>query len=308
MKLVNLADHLDKLKAFQAIAEAGSLREAAQRLHVTQPSLTRLIQTLEDAAGSPLLSRSRTGVQVTETGRLLLEFARASLKNLEELEEKLRRPGDRLAGHLRIGTYESLAQYLWPGFLASFRRTTPQTRISIMTESARDPSRSLAEGSIDVLVDAEPRVVGDLTSWELYEDRFKFYARPGHEKSIKNPAEMTLIYSPRAFDRDGKKIERHLLEHGVSIRHRMELDSFTSAQAFAQANLGVAVLPTRLAADAVRTKKLVEVAMEGFGARGFGAHGIYLTVANARVDDPKIRNLLKAFKTWFGKSSASEVT
>lgn len=258
-----------------------------------------MIQTLEEAAGSPLFSRSRTGVQVTESGRLLLAFARASLRNLEDLEEKLRHPADRLAGHLRIGTYESLAQYLWPEFLTAFRKATPQTRVSIVTESARDPSRSLTEGLIDALVDAEPRVFGDFTSWELYEDRFKFYARPGQLKTAKNPTEMTLIYSPRAFDRDGKGIERHLEEQGIGIKERMLLDSFTSAQAFALAGLGIAVLPTRLAEDSVRGKKLVEVAVKGFAPKGFGAHGIALTVANARVDDPKIRNLLKALRAWF---------
>lgn len=80
-----LADHLDKLKAFKVIIESGSMREAAAKLHVTQPSLSRLIQTLEETCGTKLLYRGRSGVLPTTAGKLLLAFADSTLKSLRRV-------------------------------------------------------------------------------------------------------------------------------------------------------------------------------------------------------------------------------
>lgn len=295
-----LADHLDKLRSFATIVEAGTLREAAEKLHVTQPSLTRLIQTLEEAAGVPLLARGRSGVQATEAGRLLLAFAQDSLKKLEDLEARLTQPADQLSGHLRVGSYESLAEYLWPEFIADFRRQLPQLRVGVRTSNAGSHLLALEAGQLDLLVDAEPRLVGDFISWPLYEDRFAFYsAEKGLELSPAGLGDLPLVYCPLAFDRENKRILTHLEEAGYYFREKIELDSFPSVMAFAKQGVGLSVLPTRLAAAAVKARELHPAALKGFSAKGFGSHSLAATISAHRKDDPRLRHLIQALRKWF---------
>lgn len=296
---MGLSDHLDKLRAFRAIAETGKLSEAAARVNLSQPSLSRLVQTLEDAVGRPLLHRSRQGVAPTEAGKLLLAFAKTTLKGLEDLEEKLRHPGVERAGVLRVGSYESLAEYLWPDFVLKFRKAAPELKLSLRTNG--DHPRALEDGELDILVDAEPRVRGDFTSWTLYEDRFGFHGASGKVPSSLTPEDapaMTLIFSPVAFDGENKGILRHLEEKGYFFGEKVELDSFTAVRTFARTGLGLAVLPQRLAEDSNR-KDLAPVALKGFPAKGFGSHSICATIRSSRTDDPRLRLLVKALRENF---------
>ena len=77
---MKLNEHLDKLYAFQVIIKAGTLSQAAEELHLTQPALTRLIQTLEQASGVRLVSTGRNGVKATSAGKLLFRYSLDILK------------------------------------------------------------------------------------------------------------------------------------------------------------------------------------------------------------------------------------
>jgi DNA-binding transcriptional LysR family regulator len=300
---MELSDHLDKLRAFKIIAETGTMREAAGRLNVTQPSLTKLIQNLEHAAGVALLSRGRMGVRPTEAGKCLLEYATSTLKGLEDLEQKLLNPSDQMAGHLRIGAYASLAEYLWPNFIPAMKKKAPGLRLSIYTSEAISHRSALARGEIDLLVDAEPRMTGDLISWNLYEDRFNFFmTRSQADKwSVEMMEETPLIYSPNAFDSDNKKIIQHLEENGYFFKERLEFDSFMAVLAFAKKGIGLAVIPNRLADAAVTAGQLRSVSIKKFHPRGFGSHHFAATIQESRKDDPRIRLVVKALKEWFSQ-------
>lgn len=235
---MQLEDHLDKLRAFQAVVQSGTVREAATRLNMTQPALTRLIQVLEQAAGAPLFHRSRTGMTVTRAGIVLAEYADITLKNLADTEARLKNPGDGEAGLLRVGSFESLAEYLWPDFVTRFRKTAPLLRLLIKTSAASGHQAALRKGLLDAVVDAEPRMRDDLTSWRLYEDRFAFFASPsaGLENIVPaNARGIALLYCPAAFDSENRHLLQHLEEKNYDFTEKMEFDSFTAVKTFAEA-------------------------------------------------------------------------
>jgi LysR family transcriptional regulator, nitrogen assimilation regulatory protein len=298
---MKLVDHLDKLRAFQAIAEAGKLSEAAKRLHMSQPSLTRLIHTLEDASGATLLHRSRQGVVPTRAGHLLLEYSKSILARLEDVEQQLKAPELENIGLLRIGSYESLAEYLWPDFIASFKKTAPSLKLLIRTNSSFAHQKALESGELDVLVDAEPRILGNFTSWALYHDRFRFY-RVGGPLSLdpKSIGDLPIVFCPSAYDEDNRTILAHLEEKGYDFRERMELDSFTSVRTFARAGLGLAVLPRRLAESSPATQRLSAVTLKGFSSNGFGRHGIFASVRSDRAEDHRISLLIRSLREKLG--------
>ena len=82
---------LRHLRYFVAVADAGSLTVAAQRLHTAQPSLSRQIRDLEDEAGAQLLTRGARGIELTPAGRAFLDHARVLLSQVEAAAGAARR-------------------------------------------------------------------------------------------------------------------------------------------------------------------------------------------------------------------------
>lgn len=206
------------------------------------------------------------------------------------------------AGLLRIGSYESLAEYLWPEFIVFFKRTEPDLKLLIRTSSSMVHQKAFESGSLDVLVDAEPRSLGDVTSWVLYEDRFNFYALPGKVPQTLGPGSigsLTLIFSPSAFDRENKSIQQHLEEEGSFFKEKMELDSFNAVRTFGEAGIGLVALPRRLAEKSLKSHRLSPVALRGFSSKGFGAHSICASTLSSGSDDNRIRLLVKALRENF---------
>jgi len=298
---IMISEHLDKLRPFVAIAQAGTIHEAAKRLHVTQPALSRMIKTLEEACGTELFSRSRRGVSLTAAGEELLIYANQTLKELENLEAKLQAPSNKLAGHIRIGTYESLAEYLWPDFLAFMQSENPDLAISLKTSSEVKQIELLERGEIDILVDAEPRVSGDFVSWPLYKDKFNFFLKTGGAGELEADAAraLTLIYVPQAIDSDNRSALYYLEKSGYAFSKKMALDSFTTAQRFCEKGLGVAVLPMRLQATHGKSNLTTPVRLSGISARGFGEHVICATVRANQVSNPRVAEFVKNLKKWF---------
>jgi DNA-binding transcriptional LysR family regulator len=298
---LDLSNHLDKLKAFKVIVESRTMREAALRLNVTQPALTKLVQNLENATKTSLLSRGRMGVAPTKAGQELFEYSCSVLNSLEDLEQRLLHPANEMAGLIRIGAYASLAEYLWPEFIPALQKKFPALRISIFTSESISHAEALAGGRIDILVDAEPRLSDQLISWNLYEDRFGFFMSKSkaEEWEAGSTDSAPLIYSPAAFDFENKRILQHLEEKGYHFKERMEFDSFMAVLAFAKKGLGLAVLPNRLAHAAVNAGQLRRVSLKGFSSKGFGPHHFAATIRENRKDDPRLRLLISELKGWF---------
>ncbi len=83
-----------QLQSFVAVAEEGAVTQAAQKLHITQPPLTRRIRSLEDELGTELFERLPRGMALTVAGRALLPHARHILAAVDEATEAVREPPD----------------------------------------------------------------------------------------------------------------------------------------------------------------------------------------------------------------------
>ena len=300
---MNLAEHLDKLQYFKVIAESRTMSEAALRLNISQPSLTKLVQTLELATGTQLLIRGRHGVLPTDAGKEVLAYAHSILKQLNDLEQRLAHPSDKIAGHLRIGAYASLGEYLWPTFIPAFRKKWPQLRLSIYSAENLSQTQNLSSGQTDILIDAEPRLTGEFISWNLYEDRFNFFVNKLQtENSVENGImDLPIAYSPSAFDSTNKRIFQHLEEQRYYFRQRIEFDSFMAVKAFARNGACVAVLPNRLAESDVQSGHLKPIQLKGFSVKGFGSHHFAATILESRKGDARLKILIHSLRDWFKK-------
>lgn len=297
-----LWQEIDKLRIFVMVADKGKINEAAELLGFTQPSITRSIQKLEGAFGSPLFIRSREGVKLTRAGHMLYGMASRLLLELEDLQIRAQHSDQEISGKVTLGTYESLAEYLWPDFLMLLQEKHPQLHLSVRTSFSQNPVAELASGQLDILVDAEPQLQSSMISWPLYSDKFSFFSSLdfGISELTSADAKLTnIIFVQKAFDEDRLTIENHLERAGYQFARKYCFDSFSTAKRLAIKGMGIAVLPQHLAREDVKKKLIKPIILKGISVAGFGKHSIYATTAYENRNDVRIKKIVALLKNQF---------
>src|SRR5712672_4303191 len=141
---------LDKLRLFLVVLEEGSLRRAAERLHISQSAITRQLQQLEHDLGGRILERTSAGVRPTNGGHALAEKAKTLLADYDSTMAEVRRLVRGEGERLRIGYVASAVQeYLGPA-LAALRRTHPKVKVKMLDLTPGEQITALRRGEIDL--------------------------------------------------------------------------------------------------------------------------------------------------------------
>lgn len=137
------------IRAFRAVAEAGSLSEAARRLGKSQPTLSRRIAALEEQLGAPIFDRAPEGLVLTKLGAALLEPAEAMERAASHLSLIAAGREERLAGVIRITASQVVATYLLPDILTDLRLAEPEIDIEVVSS---DQTENLLRREADIAV------------------------------------------------------------------------------------------------------------------------------------------------------------
>lgn len=121
--------NLHQLRYFLAIAEEGQITQAAKRLHITQPPLTKQLQLLEKKLGIPLFDRTGRRLHLTQAGEILKERAEQILNLVEATEKELNELREGISGTLSIGSIASWGSTLIPHSIGQFHQKYPKVRI-----------------------------------------------------------------------------------------------------------------------------------------------------------------------------------
>jgi LysR family transcriptional regulator, hydrogen peroxide-inducible genes activator len=140
---------LRQLQYAVAVAEALNFRKAAERCHVSQPSLSAQLAQLEEVLGVRLFERDRRRVLVTAAGHEVVERARRVLIEADDLLEAATRARDPLAGSLRIGVIPTIAPYLLPSLTPVLRIEYPRLTFLWVEDKTDALVRSLDAGTLD---------------------------------------------------------------------------------------------------------------------------------------------------------------
>ena len=122
---------INQLKYFIVTAEERSVSRAAERLHMSQPPLTRQIHGLEEQLGVALFTRKPHGVELTEAGRSLLSHALSIRTQVEQATEQLRRVSNGEEGRLDVGVFGSAVLSTIPQLLSHYSSQYPKVKLSI---------------------------------------------------------------------------------------------------------------------------------------------------------------------------------
>jgi DNA-binding transcriptional LysR family regulator len=158
-----MTPELRLLRSFVVIAEENSLTRAAARLHIAQQSLSQQIRTLEAQLGATLLERSSRGVRLTPVGIVLLREARTLIAHAERATAAVRRAAAGEEGELRVGFLSSVANYMMPPVVRTFRARHPDVTLETHEMPIAKLVAGLRAGDLDAGL-TRPPLVDDLAT------------------------------------------------------------------------------------------------------------------------------------------------
>ena len=147
---------LKQLEYFLAIAETGSITQAAEILHVSQPPLSLQLKALEDEFGVPLFERTRRGLSITQSGRLLEQRAQEIFEMIDQMVNEVRSKTLSPKVEIRVGTVNSVSNRLIPSWIYTHKCTYPNVEIQVSEASTTDILFYLDEHKIDLGIVREP--------------------------------------------------------------------------------------------------------------------------------------------------------
>jgi len=143
---------LQDLHVLMTVVQAGSMGKAAQRLHTSQPAISRSIAQLEDALGVRLLDRHRQGIEPTEYGRALLDCGVAVFDDLRQGVKNIEFLTDPTAGEVRIGSSPFLAPSFVSAVIDRLSRRHPRIVFHLVATETQTLHRELSERNVDLLI------------------------------------------------------------------------------------------------------------------------------------------------------------
>jgi DNA-binding transcriptional LysR family regulator len=151
---------LSQLKNFIAVVEAGTVRQAARNLNLSQSSVSKSIQQLEDELGAEMLHRGVHGVVATAAGKALLAHAKVIEAELRHARNDVQAVHGAQVGEIRVSASPTVAIGLLPRAVVAFQRTHPQVSFRISEDVYPDMVPAIRTGDIDFaicLVPTQPR-------------------------------------------------------------------------------------------------------------------------------------------------------
>ena len=168
------------LRSFVAVAEAGAVTGAAERIGITQPALSRRITQLEDHLGVELLVRGRKGAQLTEIGRLVEIEAQGLIARYDRLREMVTSHQRLEGGTVRIGGGATAVSFILPEAIAAFRLAHPQVRFHLREAGSSEIAQDVVAGQLELGVVTLPVRDHELRVTPLINDRIVLIARRDH--------------------------------------------------------------------------------------------------------------------------------
>ena len=153
---------LRDLHVLFAVAQLGSMTQAARQLGVTQSAVSQIVTDLESALGVRLLDRSRRGVELTIYGAILLRRGKAAFGELRQSIQEIESTADPMAGEIRIGCPESISAAILPPIVQAFSKKYSRVRLQFDTVTGANSAPGLRDRSLDLVFARGGRALANL--------------------------------------------------------------------------------------------------------------------------------------------------
>jgi DNA-binding transcriptional LysR family regulator len=255
---------LKNIYTFVTIARELSFAQASHILHLSQPSVTARIQTLETELGKSLFIRNRRNIQLTKEGETFLPFALQLLEIQSEAEEKLKRMNKTLEGKVSIGATALWSVYILPTILGEILRKYPGVEFKVMTGNTIQITEMLFQNQVDIGLVSSGVKKQQVRENHLSENELILVCGPKHPFSKKKEIRIEeMLKAPMVTYQQStdawKQIKKIYAQFNSVPNVVMELNQIEAAKEMVAASSCVCFMPTISIKKELLEGQLVEV-------------------------------------------------
>lgn len=262
----------EKIETFLCAADNLSFSEAAKQLHLSQPSVSHQIKTLEQELGVELFKRSSSGLELTEGGRVLLPWARRLIHDSVNLKEIMTSLEEEIVGELRISCSTTAGKYVLPQIVARFCNRHPGIKARILTCRPERATLDLMEGEAHIGVVSTELNDANFEVQNFFKDNVILIVPAAHPWAKRGSVEpQELLEEPLILREQESGTRRAVLEelakHDISqddLHILMELGNAEAIVSTVAAGYGVSFVSYLAAADLIKQGAILQVPIDDF--------------------------------------------
>jgi DNA-binding transcriptional LysR family regulator len=263
---------LTRLQVFLAAAETLSFSAAANRLHISQPTVSHHIKRLEEEIGSALFDRSGNEIALTSAGRLLVPHARKLLREAMGIQQMMNSMEDRVVGSLRIACSTTSGKYILPQFAGRFLNRHPGVTIRINRCTRTKVVPTLLGEEADLGVVSFDACGDDMDCQEFFTDHIILISPANQPWTAMDSIEPSdLLGVPLILDEPSSGTRRELLtelgKHDIDISDLhvfLEVGNAEAIVTTVERGFGLAFVPLTSAKWALERGSVVKIPVNGF--------------------------------------------
>ncbi len=253
---------IKQMRYFLMLAQELNFGRAAEKLHITQPPLTRHIKALEDELGVPLFVRTPKGAELTESGRALLEEVPNILALTQRAEERAQLAQEGFIGRLDVGFFSSGVLNAIPRILGGFHKRSPKVKIGLYNMTKAQQIVALRERRISIGFNRLVPDEEDLAVEVVLREPFLVALYKGHRLCAQDSVslqdlddEPMVVYPNAPLYGLGQEIAAAFRAEGVRFRVEQDSEDIVTCLALVASNFGVCI--TTQSAETLRLPNLV---------------------------------------------------
>ena len=252
--------NLDQLRTLVSIVDLGTFSASARALHLAQPTVSLHVSELESRLGTQLLVRGSRRVTPTAAGLVLVQRARALLRDADETVEAVRRQADGKLGRVRLGTSTGVVIDLLPRVLEALQDSHPGIDVEVAILGSSQALERLALGTLDIGLVALPQPPLRGTVVTPWRDQTVKAFVPASWPSPRTVTPGWLAQRPLIFNDATTHMHRLTMawfaDGGCAPRARIELNYDAAIRSLVAAGYGAALLPVYESRDAETDARL----------------------------------------------------
>lgn len=235
-----------ELQYFIEVTNTLNVSRAAERLGISQPTLSLAIRRIESAFGAPLLIRTKSGVKLTHAGHKLVTQARSLLHEWDKIRGDALRDETEIRGRYVLGCHASVALFSLPSFMASLLEANPSLEIKLVHDLSRRITEDVISFKVDFGIVVNPWQHPDLIIKPITRDDVTLWVAK-NPTSLQDRAsgQAVLICDPDLIQ--SQSILKQLAKSGLEFKRILTTSSLEVVTALVASGAGIGILPTRVA-------------------------------------------------------------
>jgi DNA-binding transcriptional LysR family regulator len=257
-----------KLRIFYEVSKELNMTKVAEKLYVSQPSISQAINDLENELDVKLFDRMGKKLYLTHEGSVFLNYARRILNIYDEAVKVIKEMNNSQRGKLKIGASTTIGIYILPDIIGKFSKTYCDVDISIIIENTENIVKLMEENHLDIAFVEGPVHSDEIEVENFYEDELVFITNQNHPWTKMKKVQKCDIVKEKVIIREKGSGTREVFiealeQNSIEYNIFMELGHTEAIKKAVEAGIGISCISKRCVKDEISYGKLAASEIEG---------------------------------------------